>query len=636
MFPIPAWSKRPGGIVRSHSEDWSKDPAQWERWWVSTGGCNFGVAATPSRLIVVDVDADPTGRPYFDSFWVGRLQRGELAVTTPSGGWHIYCRLPDDVPSDHVHQVDWEKRRINTRARNGYVVAPWCQTRRGVDDQASDGCYSIYQGDAPQWAPPELLAKCVWSPSVDPPALAPPVLEFGADGYPVDPVERIKSIHFVERLLVELRKAVPGERNNCLNETAFSLGRLAAGGRIVAAVAEALVCAEGEALGLTREEARATARSGMRGGLAAGPEPDLNTAIVALLAAAGGSSSAPPAPYAPRSPAIDPDAIPEPIVERLLYEGFVTVLSGHGGSGKTTLGASLMAAAAAGARDYQFGRGLDDKSDVLARPAAWVFVSYEGGQLIDLHMQAWRVGAGLDAGATGRCRIVNRRGPLVMLNKREAVVDAAHAKEIAGAVDEMRALWPDLPVVLAMDNVTSAIEDSTDPVQAVLFMRGMRAIADTGAAVLLFAHPPKRGGALIYGAHQLFSLADICCEIEVVRQGADGWTQFVSFEKHRPAMNGLGLELQSARIAKPLRDLPEGWGGGNARARERMLKDLCLPFISQIRVRAESEKETAKAGVRRVEAKTVAPQTPFGPPTGAPAGPPPPMGAVYAFTPRKT
>ena len=57
LFPIPKFCKRPVGIVRSHAEDWSRDPAQWRRWWDDNGGCNFGVSCGPSGIIVVDVDA---------------------------------------------------------------------------------------------------------------------------------------------------------------------------------------------------------------------------------------------------------------------------------------------------------------------------------------------------------------------------------------------------------------------------------------------------------------------------------------------------------------------------------------------------------------------------------------------------
>lgn len=624
LFPIAAWCKRPTGVVASHARDWSLDPAQWETWYMTSGGCNYGVSASPSRLIVVDVDADGEGRPYFDAFWLARVQKGELCVATPRGGWHIYCRLPDSIDDDCVHQPDWLKHKINVRARNGYVVAPFCQTRAAIDDGVADGSYRL-SGYWPQVAPSELISHCIWAPA--PAVIAPPPLtDIGPDGYPTNPVERLKTEHQIARIVGALREAVPGERNNRLNEAAFALGRLAADGAADGSVLESLAAAEGEALGLSREEARATARSGFHSGVAAGPDRTQRTALDALLAAA--VPTQPRITIHPSLTSAGPaEGWPEPVVERLLYEGCVTTLSGHGGSGKTTIGASLMAAAAAGVRDYAVG-GFGAESDVLARPASWVFVSYEGGQFIDLHMRAWRAAAGRDGGRESRCRVVTRRGPLVYLAKREPVVDEIHARQIVAAIDEARAVEPDLPVVLAVDNVTSAIEDSTDPVQAVIFMRAMRALADTGAAILLFAHPPKRGGAAIYGAHQLFSLADIVCELEVIRRDDRAWVQWLSFDKHRPAANGMSLEMTSRRLDQPLMDLPVGWGGGNERARARALRDLCAPWISQIRVRPDSEKESAKSGVRRVDAivSKEAVQIPVAPSSGA---------AIHQFAPRK-
>ena len=418
--------------------------------------------------------------------------------------------------------------------------------------------------------------------------------------------------------LEALRRAVPGQRNASLNEAGFELGRLVSAGLLARALCEARLRAEGEALGLTREESRATTRSALNGARKDSTQGPRST-LHALLAAA--------VPHVERPVAWRPAEssgkleFREPIVERLLMPGCVTVLSGRSGTGKTTLGASLMAASVAGVVNFDLPGGLDaPRSDVTCALAAWVYLCWEGGQWIAAHMRAWRIGTGALETNPARAAIIARREPWVCSDGRRVVVDRRQSEELAAAIDASRRANPGLPLVLAFDNATAAVEDSMDYVQVSVFMRMMVALAaDHDAAVLLLAHPPKSGQAPIYGSHVFVTRADIVGELEVLKRDGGEWVQWIGFaEKHRAVQSGEALELRSRRLEKPIIDLPENWGGSE-RGRARALEHLRLPYIRQIRIRWDSERESAKSGVTRVTEVTPKPVALAGPPRERPA-----------------
>ena len=489
MFPIPAWRKRPTGIVKSHSEDWSYDRSTWENWYAATGGCNFGVECGPGGVIAGDVDADAQGNPMFDPFWSGWASRDDsVCVVTPGGGWHVYLRVPAGIDATVLRQPDWLKGRINIRAGRGYVVAPFCQTRSEEDDQASTGEYRLVRdGASIPDAPPELLQHC--QPGERRPEDAgagPPVPSeaFDDEGFTRDS-NSIGIRHRVGLVLDRIRSAVPGTRNATLNAAAMELGKLVAGGLMDKGWAYARLAEAATVAGLARDEIRATSRSGLTAGLASG-ERVPRSAMDALLMA--------PAPLVDRpalwasAPAVDPLA--EPVVERLLIEGNVTVLSGASGTGKTTIGASLMAAATVGLRNFSVpGFTNGSHSDIGIREACWLCVSYEGGQYMALHKQAWHKGLGLEEQFRDRQKIISFRSPLIYTDaKRNTLIDKAQSDTISREIDLLRRHG--LPVILIVDNISSAIEDSTDPTQCSTAMRHMRNWAETNIAVLLFGHPP--------------------------------------------------------------------------------------------------------------------------------------------------
>jgi hypothetical protein len=138
VFPITPGAKKPPVIDRWETRA-STDPDQINRWWQIP--YTIGIATGPSRLIVVDLDTTKPSETVPDRWATRRIGSGAgvlralarqqgttvtptFAVTTPSGGWHLYYTTPTGAQLRNTHNaLEW---KIDTRAHGGYVVAPGC------------------------------------------------------------------------------------------------------------------------------------------------------------------------------------------------------------------------------------------------------------------------------------------------------------------------------------------------------------------------------------------------------------------------------------------------------------------------------------------------------------------------------
>jgi hypothetical protein len=128
LFPMPAGSKVPSGIVESWRHDCSKDPATWRTWARDNPGCNWGMYAAGSGLIVVDIDIKNVGRNEAWLEWAKLCATWGVPVMNPtvqtqSGGWHVYTRIPVGIDPDSLSQRVLVKGVIETRV-NGFVLIP--------------------------------------------------------------------------------------------------------------------------------------------------------------------------------------------------------------------------------------------------------------------------------------------------------------------------------------------------------------------------------------------------------------------------------------------------------------------------------------------------------------------------------
>jgi hypothetical protein len=136
VFPITPGAKKPPVINRWETRA-STDPDQINRWWQHIP--HIGIATGPSGLVVIDLDTPKHGETAPDRWAAHGIHSGTevlralayqqdttvtptFAVTTPSGGWHLYYTAPPGAQLRNTHDaIGW---KIDTRAHGGYVVAP--------------------------------------------------------------------------------------------------------------------------------------------------------------------------------------------------------------------------------------------------------------------------------------------------------------------------------------------------------------------------------------------------------------------------------------------------------------------------------------------------------------------------------
>lgn len=160
LFPIPAGSKNPTGIVQSFKKDHSSDPTQWDIWQTENPECNWGIVAFASRLIIIDIDVK-IGRNEAWQAWCDLCTEWRIPVAmphcaSPSGGWHCYFAVPADVDPATLRQPDALKGVINTRCI-GYTVA--------AGSEFEGRPYTLLSDAPPYPAPAALIEHCTRRPA---------------------------------------------------------------------------------------------------------------------------------------------------------------------------------------------------------------------------------------------------------------------------------------------------------------------------------------------------------------------------------------------------------------------------------------------------------------------------------------
>lgn len=128
LFPLPAGQKIPTGIITNWQTEASSDPAQIAHWAAANPGCNWAMCAAASGFIVVDIDTKKIGREAAWQEWhticvSWGIETINPTVQTPSGGWHIYARVPAGVDRTALKQPALKPGVIDIRA-NGFVLIP--------------------------------------------------------------------------------------------------------------------------------------------------------------------------------------------------------------------------------------------------------------------------------------------------------------------------------------------------------------------------------------------------------------------------------------------------------------------------------------------------------------------------------
>lgn len=258
VFPCEPREKRPlGRLAPRGLLDATLDLTAVARWWAEAPEANVAIACGPSGLVVLDLDGEAGEENY------GRLLSTHGApgsstapdgatARTPGGGWHVFLRAPYGL---HVGSSTGRLGPgLDVRASGGYVVgAPSIHPAGGAytwrDPVTPGGLPEL----SPAWA--ALLA------APERPAAAPAPLTLRPHGASAYGAAAARSE--LEKVL----RASEGERNARLNEAAFALGCLVAGGELAAEPTRAALRFAGERVGLGPREVERTVASGFETGL---------------------------------------------------------------------------------------------------------------------------------------------------------------------------------------------------------------------------------------------------------------------------------------------------------------------------------------------------------------------------------
>jgi Bifunctional DNA primase/polymerase, N-terminal len=243
VFPITPRAKKPPVVDRWETRA-STNPDQIHRWWQHIPYA-IGIATGPSGLVVVDLDTTKPAQPVPERWAALGISSGTgalralareqgttvtptYAVTTPSGGWHLYYTAPPGAQLRNTHDViGW---KIDTRAHGGYVVAPGSPVPPSgyelIDDRDP--------AELPDWLHQALTPQ------------PPPTFSASTVAAAANPNGYVAAALRGERQRV--RTAPPGQHNAVLCRAAYALGQLVGAGLLDQAAARADLTAAAEVL----------------------------------------------------------------------------------------------------------------------------------------------------------------------------------------------------------------------------------------------------------------------------------------------------------------------------------------------------------------------------------------------------
>lgn len=239
-------------LTSSGFKEATSDLKKVREFWTSYPGANIGVATgTSSGITVLDVD-DPK------QFVAMTEEHGQLPATrmakTGGGGVHLLYRYEPGIRNKAGIFP-----KIDVRGDGGYIVAPPSVHQSGER-------YQWVNDDASLSLWPETLTKLANKSRARQPVQAP---TFTGKNSPYGQKA-------LDGEIARLRSAQNGTRNHTLNETAFCLYQLVAGGELDEGVVTSELAFNARGLGLDEREIEATLRSAREGGFSnprSAPEP---------------------------------------------------------------------------------------------------------------------------------------------------------------------------------------------------------------------------------------------------------------------------------------------------------------------------------------------------------------------------
>uniref|UniRef100_UPI003568D694 phage/plasmid primase, P4 family n=1 Tax=Roseovarius sp. TaxID=1486281 RepID=UPI003568D694 len=249
------------------------DPEIIRSYWQQFPEAMLGITTgQDSGLFVIDADTpeghdkDGVGtlRGWIEEY--GQLQH-TIEATTPSGGWHIYFRWPDDL--DIRNSESKLAPGIDVRGEGGMVLAPPTIKPGGSTAYSWNNPPGLFDvADAPAWLMDKIRETQApkLSERTSPSRL--PIDTRGANAW---------ADKALQGELATLLASPEGQRNGALNTAAFNLGQIVAGGSLDEATVKARLSAAAEGIGLEPGETAATINSGFHAGTQTPREPKART-----------------------------------------------------------------------------------------------------------------------------------------------------------------------------------------------------------------------------------------------------------------------------------------------------------------------------------------------------------------------
>ena len=141
VFPIKAGAKSPPLLVNWPALATARPIFLWD---TAPADSNIGIHC--AGLLVLDVDVAKGGADSLAYLQAVYDLPDTLTTITPSGGKHLFYRLPAGHPGV-ANSVERIGKGIDVRSTNGYVVAPGSETAAGAYRFEAD----VPMADAPDW-----------------------------------------------------------------------------------------------------------------------------------------------------------------------------------------------------------------------------------------------------------------------------------------------------------------------------------------------------------------------------------------------------------------------------------------------------------------------------------------------------
>jgi Protein of unknown function (DUF3987)/Bifunctional DNA primase/polymerase, N-terminal len=256
-IPLFPCSRKKSPLTEHGFKDATTDLAVIRAWWARWPEALVGVPmGHASGLFAVDLDVDRTngeltGAKTLEALGIS-ISAQPCVARTRSGGLHIFYRHRPGLPKNSVKQLEG----VDIRSEGGYVIA-WSPKTLIEANGATD----LQQ-------PPSALLDALIRAKAKPHGG-----EADTSTFPsvvgVDDGSRAWAAAALDQEINALRATQEGGRNNALNRASFSLGQIVAGGHLDRGRVEQKLQEAALHIGLEKEEAKRTIKSGLDSGMVA-------------------------------------------------------------------------------------------------------------------------------------------------------------------------------------------------------------------------------------------------------------------------------------------------------------------------------------------------------------------------------